>query len=213
LNNASLIKPIARLKNKSHSKKPVIIFVGRITRDKGAYLLLEALQYFKMKDFTLLMIGTSHHGKNYFEPEFIQLKDSLPEGQRKNLVLTGFVDKAKVKQYFDQADLAVFPSLWQDPAPLVLFEAWARGVPVLATRVGGIPELVDQFKHAELVSPKISPQKLATTIEKLLKNKAKLKNLSKKGLHFAKNYGNFKRMAKDFETILKAATAESDSLN
>jgi glycosyltransferase involved in cell wall biosynthesis len=84
---------------------------------------------------------------------------------------------------------------------------------VLATHVGGIPELVRKFKHAQLVSPKISPQKLAAEIETLLKNKQKLKTFSKNGLTFAKKYGNFKRMAKDFETILKAASSESDSSN
>jgi glycosyltransferase involved in cell wall biosynthesis len=184
-----------------------------LTRYKGAYLLLEALRYTKNSNIQFVFVGSSHHGKDYIEPEFLELKKSLSAEGSKKLTLTGFITPEKTKTYYDKADLVVFPSLWQEPSGLVLFEAWARGIPVLATNVGGIPELVNKFHHAELVSPKITPQKLAATIETLLKNKSKLKSLSIKGLQFAKHYGNFKRMAKDFETILKAASAGSDSLN
>lgn len=158
-----------------------------------------------------MALGCFHHGKDYIEPDFLKLKGSLTAESSKKLTLTGFITPDKTRAYYDKADLVVFPSLWQEPSGLVLFEAWARGIPVLATNVGGIPELVKKFKHAQLVSPKISPQKLAAQIEALLKNKQKLKALSKNGLTFAKNYGNFRRMAKDFETI--AATVWSDSLN
>jgi len=209
LHNASHL-PVKPPKT-SRSKIKTVLFVGRLTRYKGAYLLLEALRYFKNSNIQLVFVGSSHHGKDYIEPDFLKLKGSLTDEAAQKLTLTGFITPDKTRAYYDKADLVVFPSLWQEPSGLVLFEAWARGIPVLATNVGGIPELVKKFKHAQLVSSKISPQKLAAQIETLLKNKPKLKALSKNGLTFAKNYGNFKRMAKEFETI--AATVCSDSLN
>jgi len=206
MHNASHLS--VKLKNSVSSKVKTVLFVGRLVRHKGAYLLLEALGYIKNPNIKFIFVGSAHHGKDIIEPEFLALKESMNQKAQNKLTLTGFIPPTQTQKYYDQADLVVFPSLWQEPSGLVLFEAWARGIPVLATRVGGIPELVDRFKHAQLVSPKITPQKLAATIESLLKNKNKLKNFSKNGLQFAKNYGNFERMAKDFESIVASVLSD-----
>lgn len=185
------------------SKAKVILFVGRITRYKGAYLLMEAIKYFSGKsDYRWVFVGSSHHGKDFIEPEFLKLRNSFSEKLQEKILMTGFITPDQTQDYYDMADLLVFPSLWQEPSGLVLFEAWARGVPVLATKVGGIPELVNQYQHAELISPKVTAQKLAEKIQDLLKDSKKLSQLSLKGLKFIKEYGNFRRMAKEFEEIL-----------
>lgn len=54
----------------------------------------------------------------------------------------GWVDAEARERFFSEIDVLVVPSEWRDPAPLVLNEAAARGIPVIGARIGGIPELV-----------------------------------------------------------------------
>lgn len=182
--------------------KKVILFVGRLTQDKGAYLFLEMLKFFEGSPHQFVMVGGSHHGKKFMESQFLKCKESLPDSVKKSLKLTGFVSPEKTRDYYDLADLLVFPSIWQEPSGLVLFEAWARGLPVLATRVGGVPELIKADKQAELISVPVTGLKLAGQVKKLLKNSAKLKKFSQNGIKFIRRYGHFKRAAQELEAII-----------
>jgi glycosyltransferase involved in cell wall biosynthesis len=56
--------------------------------------------------------------------------------------LVGWVDEVGKRAFLDEVDVLVVPSEWRDPAPLVLNEARANGIPVIGARIGGIPELV-----------------------------------------------------------------------
>lgn len=198
-------KIILRKKYKISPQSKVILFVGRLTAHKGAYWLMKALRFFNLDaDYRFIFVGSSHHGKDFIEPEFLNLKNSLPKEIQNKIIFTGFIKPQATRDYYDLADLLVFPSVWQEPSGLVLFEAWARGLPVLATQVGGVPELVKKYKHAQLISPKASPKLLAQKIETLLNKPRELKNLSKRGIEFIKNYGNFERMAREFEGVIES---------
>ncbi len=65
----------------------------------------------------------------------------------------GWVNAAAKDALFAELDALVVPSLWQDPAPLVVNEARARGLAVIGTRVGGIPELIAPTSEPLLVPP------------------------------------------------------------
>jgi len=80
------------------------------------------------------------------------LVERLPQAHRRRLRLHGWVDRDRIAPFFQAADVFVFPSLTEAfGTPLV--EAMAAGLPVVATRTGGIPEIVDDGATGLLVPP------------------------------------------------------------
>ncbi len=80
------------------------------------------------------------------------LPEELVQGHVRML---GFVPHDEVIAHYDQADISVVPSLW-DNSPFTVYEAMARGCAVVASAVGGIPELVADGDGGLLVPPKDS---------------------------------------------------------
>jgi len=87
-----------------------------------------------------------------------------------NIRLAGFVPEKLLPLYYNAADYFVIPSSSGEGLPLVLLEAMACGLPVIATTVGGTPEIIEDMRNGVLVPPR-NPKALAKTISKLLSNK------------------------------------------
>ena len=87
-----------------------------------------------------------------------------------NIRLAGFVPEKLLPLYYNAADYFVIPSSSGEGLPLVLLEAMACGLPVIATSVGGTPEIIKDMKNGVLVPPR-NPKALAETISKFLSNK------------------------------------------
>lgn len=106
-------------------------FLGQIRRAKGLHLLIEAFLSARLPGAELWIAG---NGDNRLEAD---LKDrTAGEGAVRWL---GFVNPDELLRGID---VLVVPSIWHDTAPLVILEAFARGVPVLAANRGGIPEFI-----------------------------------------------------------------------
>lgn len=153
-------------RNITKDKDFKIIFVGRLQRQKGIKYLIEAMsnvhkQYPRVK---LVIVGNGSEG------EFLTR-------QAKNLPFIIFksLGKEDLVNEMLSSRLFVLPSLYEG-SPIVLFEAWGAKLPVVATRVGGIPDFVRDGVNGYLVTPK-DPQALASAIIKAIKNK----NLTKMG--------------------------------
>ena len=98
------------------------------------------------------------------------IEDHIKElGIENNIILTGFVPDELLPVYYNAADYFVLPSASGEGLPLVLFEAMSCGLPVIATMVGGTPEIINHMKNGVLVPPR-NPEELAEAILKLLAN-------------------------------------------
>ncbi len=117
----------------------VIIFTGRIVKEKGIKELLKAFELVKTKNVTLLVIGSANFGSKTNTPYEQEISKLIKESS-KNIVFTGFVHQTQLYRYYSIADVAVMPSMFEDPAPLVSIETQATGTPLIATNVGGIKE-------------------------------------------------------------------------
>jgi alpha-maltose-1-phosphate synthase len=145
---------------------PVCLYMGTHARNKGLPVLLQALEHTE-RPFTLVVGG----GKSTHIDYDAVVRRCRP-GQR--IVFTGFVDQNDVPTLYALADLFIFPTL-SDTFPLVVLEAMAHGVPVLSTRVGGIPYQVNDT-CGRLVAPG-DPVALRQAFEQMTADRATLRQL------------------------------------
>ena len=124
----------------------VIIFVGRINASKGIKELLEAIKRIEEKTIKVLIVGSTNFGTSeisLYEHNIQTICKELKE----RAIFTGFIDNDSLWQYYKSADIAVLPSIWEEPAGLTMIEAAVSGIPVMTTKVGGIPEYLNE-NHA-----------------------------------------------------------------
>ena len=182
----------------------VILFTGRIVEEKGVRELLQAFQQVQYDDVTLLIIGSANFGSKTntpYEKEVAKIIEASP----RQIIFTGFVHQTKLYKYYNIADIAVMPSLFQDPAPLVCIETQATGTPLIATRVGGIPEYVTKDSALLIDKDKNLVNNLADKINYLLKNPKIMETMGKEAKQNAKSHNTkmyYKRFCELIDGIL-----------
>lgn len=172
-----------RKKHKAEGRK-IVLFVGKITREKGVKTLIRAGRILKKKHRTLLVlfVGGSDHGVRKKGPYFRKMERRAKRKLGKRHVrFTGFVPPRRVAEFYAIADVFVCPSVWPEPFGRVNLEAMASGVPVVATRRGGIPEVVLHKKTGFLVSNPNNARQMAKYIHKLLSDRALARRMGEAG--------------------------------
>jgi glycosyltransferase involved in cell wall biosynthesis len=151
----------ARYRVAARDPGKTLLFVGRLAAVKGVAVLLTALTDVRRAhpDVRLVLVGDGPE-----RPRIERLVDDL--GLRDIVRLTGFRTQDEVAAELAAADLFVLPS-FSEGVPVVLMEAMASGLPVIATQVAGVPELVDPGT-AGLVVPPGDPVALTRAICALL---------------------------------------------
>ncbi len=119
---------------------PRILCVGTVDERKNQNALIRALDTLQPEGkFELLFLGVAGH-HSPFEDEFFRMVEERPWCK-----FGGFADRATMRQYMASAAALVLPTL-EDNCPMVVLEAMAAGLPVAASRVGGVPDLI---RHGE----------------------------------------------------------------
>jgi glycosyltransferase involved in cell wall biosynthesis len=153
-------------------QKKYILFIGRLVYDKGIYELAEAFVTITKKypDFDLILIGE--------EIEKEELMRKFEEiGVLDRVFLKGIVPYKEIANYMNISDLLVLPT-WAEGLPNVVMEAMAVGLPVVATNVGGIPEVLENGVTG-LSVPVKNVKKLTEAVIKMLENKSLRENCIK----------------------------------
>jgi len=144
----------------------LLLFVGRITFGKGLHVLLEALKYVK-SPVRLVIIGPSHWEVDYYQNLERQIEKENQKGKHEIRCL-GPMEQADLVKWYQKASIFVLPSLLEGFG-IVLLEALSCETPVVATSVGGIPEIVKNHQNGILAPPN-KPRELAEAIQYLLDN-------------------------------------------
>ncbi len=131
-----------------------LLFVGRLAAVKGLPILLDALRDLS-GDWKLTVIGDG--------PDRAALE---AQAQGLNVDFLGYRSQSEVAEALSNTDVFVLPS-FAEGVPVVLMEAMASAVPVVATRIAGIPELVDHTTSGLLVPPG-DPQELRAALDHML---------------------------------------------
>ena len=119
-----------------------VAFVGRMLREKGAGIVVEAFRRLDRDDLRLRIVGShgfdSGAALSDFEVEI--RKAAEPLGDR--VEFTPFVPRDQVARILGESDIVVVPSTWREPFALTALEGMAAGAAVVASDIGGIPETV-----------------------------------------------------------------------
>lgn len=172
-----------------------ILYVGRLSDEKGVIYLLRALKKLQDKGivFKALIVGDGWMRK---ELEKYAEDSNLVD----NVIFTGWVKAEDMASYFNTADVFVGPSL-REAQGLVFAEALFTGLPVIATTVGGIPDIVIDGKTGYLVSPK-SDEEIYAGLLKLHDNLALREKIGENGKLHVRDKFSWQSVRKRFMELV-----------
>lgn len=132
-------------------------FLGHLKPSKGIQLLLQAVAMLPGNDYELRIGGKGP--EKYVD--YLKTRYKSP-----NIYFLEFVDP---DIFFSSIDLLIVPSLWHEPLGRTILEAYANGVPVIASNRGGIPEIIDIGKTGYVFNPD-HPDSVISLIVKIKQN-------------------------------------------
>jgi glycosyltransferase involved in cell wall biosynthesis len=161
------------------AERPTIAFAGRLLREKGADVLMDAFAKVvaRLPEAMLLVAGDG--------PEREALSSQAERlGLRANVTLLGHVSREELERRFSPAWVQAVPSRWEEPFGLVAAEALMRGTAVIASNSGGLAEFVQPGETGLLVPPQ-DFEALANALLSLLENRELAASLGENGRVFA----------------------------
>jgi len=167
-------------------------FVGTISPNKGIELLLQAYLKIKSSKFKLYIAGSGDIDYvNYLKTTY---EDS-------DIIWMGWV---KPEEFFEKIDVTVVPSIWEEVLPTVVIESFAYGVPVIASKIGGIPEMIEEKRNGMLFEAG-NYEELASKILEFSKNIDKWKKNYLDIQKSAEKFFNYDRWIDEWEKLLNEA--------
>jgi spore coat protein SA len=162
-----------------------ILFVGRLVPAKGAHVLVEAMRILQQRGIgaRAVIVGSAAFGVDRETTYVRGMRHSAPS----NVAFAPYKTGAKLAEEFRQATVFCCPSVFEEPFGMVNVEAMACGLPVVATEVGGIPEVFNE--GGALLVPPCHPEKLADALVQVLLNSDLRTCLARQGQKsFRKNF-------------------------
>jgi alpha-maltose-1-phosphate synthase len=158
-------------------RRPYVIFVGRITRQKGVPVLLRAASGLVPEAQLVLLAGQADTAE--LEAEVTELVDGLRASRSGVFWIPEMLPKPEVIQLLSHATVFACPSVYE-PLGIVNLEAMACGTAVVASRTGGIPEVVADGQTGLLVPPG-EPKPLAAALNTLIRDPGRAAEMGRQG--------------------------------
>ena len=141
------------------------LYFGRVEKNKGVWPLVKAFESLGACKLLIVGIGSELQNlKRYCEGH------PVLSG---NVSFLGFMNRQELVPIIQNAFCTIVPSIWNETFGLTVAESLACGKPVIASRIGGIPEIVEDGEDAVLVEPN-SPGAIVEAVEFLLKNRSSI---------------------------------------
>lgn len=181
------------------AREPLMVFVGSLIERKGANYLLSALPtvFSSFPDVRMAIIGQGPE-----EGALRKQAEALGISQR--VLFVGPQSQDEVRNWLQRAQLLVLPSL-EEGLGVVLLEALACGTPVVASNVGGIPDVITP--EVGQLTPPGDPDALAGAIEEALSDEDAWASMSKHARMRAVNVFDWSRVAKEYVDLYRGITA------
>src|SRR5439155_23841531 len=181
-------------------RTPVIAVLARLVPFKGIQYFLEAAALIasRVPESRFLVIGDAHPGDDgrAYRQQLERYADRLGLSQR--LVFTGF--RLDVPELLSEVTVSVRPCVSSEGLSNALLESMAAGVPVVATRVGGNPEVVQDGRTGLLVPPR-DPHALANAISRLLEDPGLARRFGRAGRDRVAEHFSIEQMVSKTERL------------
>lgn len=176
-----------------------LFFCGRLIPEKGIMPLLQAMEKLQQHpDIRLVIVGGASLGSNDSATPFLQeLKEKAK--RLSSVSFTGYVTHQEMASIMHESDVAVLPSLWDEPFGLTVVEAMAAGLPLITTRCGGITEICEGV--ATLVDREAIVDNLVAAILDLHERPEKRRAMALAAQERAKQFDKAVYAKKFFEAI------------
>jgi glycosyltransferase involved in cell wall biosynthesis len=153
---------------------PRILFVGSIDERKNPLGLLHACEAMLRAGECTLAIAGQGNSEHPYVHEVFKLAAALP-----GVEMLGFIGRDELGDQFQRSSLLVLPT-FEDNCPMVVLEAMAAGIPVAASRVGGVPDLIEHETDGLMFDPHQAAD-VRNSVERLAKDPALRQALSSGG--------------------------------
>lgn len=190
-------KDVARQRLGLQSETPIVVYAGQLRVEKGVDILVRAAAI--LKNVTVVIVGGDRTDQE-------RLRRLMLESDAHNVILMGHVPASEVPIYLKAADILVLPhsATGREAAkytcPLKLFEYMAAGVPLVASELPAITEVIRHGENGWLVNPD-SPSALAQGIRYLLENKEFASAMARRSAQDAEGYTWKHRAARIVESV------------
>jgi glycogen synthase len=157
-----------------------LLYVGQIVPHKGVHTSIEAMKIivkeYGFSSVTLTIVGGS------VNPDYVEYLQTLVRsyGLENNIHFTGFMPREKLSTIYQEHDILLFTSIWDEPFGITLLEAMSSGLAVIGTATGGSSEIL-QFEETALIFCKDDPRSCANQILRLLKDPSLLDKIREGG--------------------------------
>jgi len=168
-----------------------VLYCGRFERLKGTDVLINAWKALPVELMSKTRLVLAGAGK--WEKKIRDLASEIP-----NIELPGAVSRAKILEYYAEAQIYIHPSRYEGFGNAIL-EAMASGLPVIATEVGGIPDFVQSEVNGLLVRPD-NAESLTEALIRLIENPALRQKMGRESRRIAVADFTFDRLFEAFET-------------
>ena len=168
------------LVNKDFSNYKRLGFIGRLVPEKGVDLLIQAFCNPDVRSSSSLIIAGDGPA------DYIESLKSHAQAADASIEFLGFVAP---EQFYSQVDIVVIPSLWHEPLGRVVLEAFAHGIPVIASERGGMPEIIDEGGTGFLFDPD-APSSLVNVLKGLNQSNGPKSKLGTNCLNKAKQFSS-----------------------
>ena len=172
-----------------------ILYVGQIGKFKGVHTLITAFKQLKHNNTRLHIVG---EGRDVEEFKRMAIDDS-------RVIFHGFVSGEGLAELYKKANITVVPSIFYEPLGLVIIESFTYGTPVVASNIGGIPELIETGYNGFLFQAG-DVAELKEILGSLLDNPSQLEKLSAGALESATKY-DAGQYIKKLEGVYESALA------
>lgn len=165
----------------SQPKKPGILYVGRLSHEKGVNILIRAFASLRNREATLTIVGES---TGPFAQELIR---SVSDINKPRITFLGFQSQGEIDRLFSEHTVFVVPSLWYENLPNVVLEGMAHGKPAIVSRLGGLTETVQDGVTGLYFEPG-NDLDLADKLDQLLDNPERVKTMGMRAYEYVRTY-------------------------
>lgn len=183
----------------------VVIYCGRLIKEKGVLELVRAIKAINNKKIKLMIVGSINFANNGTSEYLTKLKEEVYSADDR-IKFTGYVDNLELYKYYQAADMGIVPSLCEEAAALVSLEVMLSRIPLVITDVGGAPEFVSP--ETKIISKDNIVKNISSAILDLYETKDK-SHIVETSYAFAKSF-NTQKLYSDLTELLKRKELAND---